>query len=223
MHQYIKAIFFDLDGTLVDTAPDMALALNLQLAKHNKEELAFEQIRPYVSHGVAALLKIGFGLNSHSANFEKFRVEYLEIYRQNLAIKSALFPGLKKLLDFCKGNNILWGIVTNKPEFLAKPLVKALGLAEQSVSLICGDTVKPTKPSPKPLFVACQQASILPVEAIYVGDALRDIASAKAAGMLAISAEYGYIQPEDKVENWGADINVQQSEDLLSLIKGFFP
>lgn len=215
-HQ-ISGVFFDLDGTLVDTAPDMALALNLQLETHRKTPLDFEQIRPWVSHGAAALIKLGFGVTPSHDKFEQLRQEYLSVYSENLAVKSQLFPQMIELLDFFDSNSIKWGVVTNKPEFLALPLLESLAVKKRAASIVCGDTIKPTKPSPVPLFLACNQAKIEPSKCVYVGDALRDIQAAKSAGQYSIVAEYGYLTESDKVEDWNADAYVKTSECLFKL------
>lgn len=218
MNTQPRAVFFDLDGTLLDTAPDMALALNIQREVHGKEPLPFSEVRPYVSHGAAAMLRIGFGLEPHHKEFEEFRVQYLNIYADNIAVHTQLFTGLQDLLDTLSNNNIAWGIATNKPEFLTVPLLEALKLRDSCSALVCGDTVKPTKPHPNPLFSAAQQAGVKPVQAVYVGDAWRDIAAGRAAGMKTVVAEYGYIQPEDLIHEWRADAIVKESTDLKSLL-----
>lgn len=217
-HQ-IKAVFFDLDGTLIDTAPDMALALNLQLKVHNKKPLAFSEIRPWVSHGAAAMLKIGFQITPGDADFESFRNEYLQIYSENLAVDSKLFPDLDKLLTSLDARNIHWGVVTNKPEFLAIPLMAELGLKDRAASIVCGDTIKPSKPSPTPLFLACKEVKVTANQCVYVGDAIRDIQAAKSAGMYAIAAKYGYITEEDNFDSWNPDQTVTSSEELNGLFR----
>lgn len=153
----LRAVFFDLDGTLLDTAPDMALALNIQREVHGKKPIPFSEIRPYVSHGAAAMLRIGFGLETGHKDFDEFRKQYLNIYADNIAVHTELFAGLKELLNTLTESDIAWGIATNKPEFLTIPLLEALNLRESCSGLVCGDTVKPTKPHPKPLFFAAQQ------------------------------------------------------------------
>lgn len=218
MNTQPRAVFFDLDGTLLDTAPDMALALNIQREVHGKKPLPFSEVRPYVSHGAAAMLRIGFGLEPHHKEFEEFRIQYLNIYADNIAVHTQLFTGLQDLLDTLSNNNIAWGIATNKPEFLTVPLLEALKLRDSCSALVCGDTVKPTKPHPNPLFSAAQQAGVKPVQAVYVGDAWRDIAAGRAAGMKTVVAEYGYIQPEDLIHEWRADAIVKESTDLKSLL-----
>ncbi|MHC9510105.1 HAD-IA family hydrolase [Kangiella sp. M94] len=213
-----RAVFFDLDGTLLDTAPDMALALNIQREVHGKPPLPFSEIRPFVSHGAAAMLRIGFGLEPQHKEFDEFRKQYLNIYAENIAVHTVLFNGLQELLEDLHKANIAWGIATNKPEFLTIPLLEALNLRHSCSALVCGDTVKPTKPHPNPLFAAAQQAGVKPVQSVYVGDAWRDIAAGRAAGMKTVVAEYGYIQPEDIILEWLADATVKDSTDLKSLL-----
>lgn len=214
----LRAVFFDLDGTLLDTAPDMALALNIQREVHGKEPLPFSEIRPYVSHGAAAMLRVGFGLEPGHKDFDEFRKQYLNIYADNIAVHTELFTGLEELLNALTKSDIAWGIATNKPEFLTIPLLEALNLRESCRGLVCGDTVKPTKPHPKPLFFVAQQAGVKPVQSVYVGDAWRDIAAGRAAGMKTVVAEYGYIQPEDKILEWKADAVAKESTDLVKLL-----
>jgi len=214
----LRAVFFDLDGTLLDTAPDMALALNIQREVHGKGPLPFSSIRPYVSHGAAAMLKIGFGLEPQHKGFDEFRKQYLNIYADNIAVHTCLFTGLAELLEKLEQADIAWGIVTNKPEFLTVPLLKALQLHKSCSALVCGDTAKPTKPHPNPLFYAAQQANVRPVQSVYVGDAWRDIAAGRAAGMKTIVAEYGYIQPEDNIQEWRANYRVKESTALADLL-----
>lgn len=218
MLKNLRAVFFDLDGTLLDTAPDMALALNIQREVHGKEPLPFSEIRPYVSHGAAAMLRIGFGLEPGHKDFDEFRKQYLNIYAENIAVHTELFIGLQELLESLNKNNIAWGIATNKPEFLTVPLLEALNLSDACSALVCGDTVKPTKPHPNPLFSAAKQAGVKPVQSVYVGDAWRDIAAGRAAGMKTVVAEYGYIQPEDKISEWKADTIAKESTDLNQLL-----
>ncbi len=216
-HQY-QAVFFDLDGTLIDTAPDMGLALNLQLVKHHKAPLSMAEIRPWVSHGAAALLKLGFGVLPNDQMFATLRQEYLNIYADNLVIKSQLFAGLGTLLTQLECHSIHWGVVTNKPEFLALPLLEQLKLKDRASAIVCGDTIKPAKPSPVPLFLACKQAGTIATQSIYVGDAVRDIQAANAAGMFSIAAAYGYVEQENNLQGWKADRIVNSPQELVTLL-----
>ncbi|NVK23250.1 MAG: HAD-IA family hydrolase [Kangiellaceae bacterium] len=216
----IKAVFFDLDGTLVDTAPDMAAALNIQLEAHNKATLAHSEIRPHVSHGAAALLKLGFNITLHDDNFDNLRQQYLNIYADNLAVHSRLFEGLSELLEELDRAKILWGVVTNKPEFLTIPLLQQMNLLERACAVISGDTVTPSKPNPLPLFVACQQAKVIPTQALYIGDAKRDISAGRSAGMKTVIANYGYIQENDDIKQWNGDMVVDKPTQLKQLLFG---
>jgi len=214
MKPVIKGILFDLDGTLLDTAPDMALALNIQRELHDLAPLPYSEIRPYVSHGAIAMLRIGFGININDTNFNAMREQYLHIYGENIAVKTQLFEGLSAFLKQLEKKGIQWGIVTNKPEFLTKPLLNALNLNKRSSTVISGDTIEPRKPNPAPLFAACKEANLIPAQCIYVGDAERDIAAGRAAGMKTILAHWGYITPEDKTHEWQADDAVEDSTGL---------
>ncbi|GAA4364497.1 HAD-IA family hydrolase [Kangiella marina] len=214
MKPLIKGVLFDLDGTLLDTAPDMALALNIQRELHNLKPLAFSDVRPFVSHGALAMLKIGFGIIPSDKNFDAMREQYLHIYSENLAVKTTLFDGLEAFLKQLKAQSIKWGIVTNKPAFLTQPLVQALKLDQSASSVISGDTIEPRKPNPAPLFAACKEAGLVPAQCIYIGDAERDIAAGRAAGMKTILANWGYITPQDSPEKWQADTSIENSTEL---------
>ncbi|WP_223669311.1 HAD family hydrolase [Kangiella shandongensis] len=212
--QNIKGVFFDLDGTLLDTAPDMALALNIQREHHDLEPIPYSEIRPHVSHGALAMLKIGFGIDINSTNYQAMREQYLQLYAENLAVNTALFEGLAEFLLELEASAIKWGVVTNKPEFLTKPLLNNLQLDHRCSSIISGDTVSPTKPNPQPLFAACKESELLPAQCLYIGDADRDIMAGRAAGMKTVAADWGYILPEDSVHTWGADKVISSPQEF---------
>lgn len=218
MKQTITGVLFDLDGTLLDTAPDMALTLNIQRELHELPPLPYSEIRPYVSHGALAMLKIGFGIGNDDKNFEGMRKQYLQIYSDNIAVKTQLFDGLEPILQQLEHQSIKWGIATNKPEFLTKPLLQQLKLDTRASTVISGDTIEPRKPNPAPLFLACKEATLIPSQCIYVGDAERDIAAGRGAGMKTVLANWGYITPEDNIEDWCADIIIEHPEELLELL-----
>jgi N-acetyl-D-muramate 6-phosphate phosphatase len=214
----MKAVLFDLDGTLADTAPDLANALNQVLIENNKPPLTFEEIRPIVSHGGIALIRLGFNIEPDQPKFENYRNRLLTIYEQNICQHTVLFPGLDKLLLQLEQHNILWGVVTNKPDWLSKPLIKHLNLTHRIASLVCGNTLTERKPHPAPLLHACKEMNISPEQCIYIGDAARDIEAGKRAGMLTIAAAYGYIEDHDPAENWQAEHIVYDSNKLTSQI-----
>ncbi|HEY3300326.1 MAG TPA: HAD-IA family hydrolase [Methylophilaceae bacterium] len=215
MHQLI---LFDLDGTLVDTAPDLGHALNMQLERHGKPTLSMDMIRPVASHGSKGLLALGFGLTPDHADFDKMRIEYLSLYDEVFTRSPVLFDGMQEVLNNIESRNLKWGIVTNKPRRFTEPLVKAMELYDRAATVICGDDATKPKPSPETLFMACDQTKVAISDAIYIGDAERDIQAGQAAGMKTVVAMYGYLDTNDHPENWSADYFVQQPLDILKLI-----
>ena len=218
MKQAVKALLLDLDGTLVDTAPDMVAALNRQLVRHQREAVPYETGRAFVSHGVTALLKLGFQIEPNDSSYEDLRTEYLADYADKIAVESQLFDGMHEVLEYCEGNNLDWGIVTNKPEDLTHALLKSLKLHKRSAVTIGGDTLPLTKPHPMPLLHSCMLLKIAPSECLYVGDAARDIESGKRAGTRTATAEWGYIGIDENPADWQATYRANSPKDLLDLI-----
>ena len=213
-------ILFDLDGTLVDTAPDLGYALNLQRERHGLTPLAMDVIRPYASHGSKGLLSIGFNLSPDDDEFESMRAEYLDLYDQVFARSPVLFDGMAELLQHLEQQQIPWGVVTNKPRRFSAPLLKAMQLDTKMACLVCGDDAALPKPAPDTLFLACEQAKVNPAGCFYVGDAERDIEAGNAAGMRTVVALYGYIDATDQPATWGADYSISHPNQLVSLIQG---
>jgi phosphoglycolate phosphatase len=214
----IQAVFFDLDGTLVDTAPDLGYALNLQLARHGKPMLSDDEIRPFASHGSRGLLGLGFGITPQDDHFIAMRDEYLNLYDQVFTRQPRLFSGMESVLTQLVKQQIPWGIVTNKPRRFTVPLVQSMGLDKHAACVISGDDAPQPKPSPATLFMACAETGVNPLQCVYVGDAERDIQAGKAAGMHTLVALFGYLDVNDKPESWGADGMIHQPEDLLDLL-----
>lgn len=212
--QHLKTVLFDLDGTLADTAPDLADALNTVLLNNGKHTLPFEQIRPVVSHGGMALVRLGFGIEPEHPEFEALRQQLLEIYAGNIANKTTLFPGMAELLNSIESAGMNWGVVTNKPAWLTNPLLDALQLTQRAVSIVSGDTLAERKPHPSPLLYACEQAGSQGFECAYVGDAERDIVAGHKAGMKTIVALFGYIGTEDRPDSWGADALLESPQEI---------
>ncbi|TQV84516.1 phosphoglycolate phosphatase [Aliikangiella coralliicola] len=216
----IAAVFFDLDGTLVDTARDLGNAINRVLTEHGKAPLPQEIIRPYVSGGSPALIKLGFDITSEHNDFEQLKQSFLDYYAQALDSHSHLFPGIQNCLTELEKHNIPWGIVTNKPDFLTQPLLAKLELKTRASVIISGDTFQQKKPDPYPLIQACLRAEVPPEKSIYVGDDERDIIAANAANMISMSVGWGY--PGDKdPQQWRSDYYVAKSEELISMLKTF--
>lgn len=221
MSKPISTVFFDLDGTLADTAPDLAAALNQVLSQHDRDPLPFEVIRPTVSLGGNAMLSLAFPVDENSEEFLSLRDEFLHIYDQRLHQDSHLFPGMMNVLDRIESLNLSWGIVTNKSTLLTEPLIKQLKLTERTACIVCGDTTEYRKPHPEPMFHACRLTQSEPESCVYIGDAKRDIDAGRAAGMHTIAAAYGYIETTDKIENWQADSIIHSPEEVLVWLDEF--
>ena len=211
-------ILFDLDGTLLDTAPDLGAALNQQRSEHKLPPLPTEQIRPLVSHGSPALLKLGFGIEPQDSRYAGMRVRLLEIYRERLTRETQFFSGAETVLSTLEQRNLSWGIVTNKPTALTEPLVAAFGLRARAACVVSGDSTPRRKPHPDQLLRACALANRAPSQAVYVGDAERDVQAAHSAGMLALVALYGYIGASEQPEHWQADGLLPKPAALLEWI-----
>jgi 2-phosphoglycolate phosphatase len=211
----LRTILFDLDGTLADTAPDLAYALNRTLEHAGRAPLPFDVIRPVVSHGGTALLQLAFGTELPQEEFDRLRDFFLDIYRSNITRGTRLFPGMAELLADIEARGLNWGVVTNKPAWLTDPLMAGLGLVDRAVTVVSGDTLPERKPHPAPMLLACNEAGSAAAECLYLGDAERDIAAGRNAGMATLVALYGYIGSEDHPADWGADGEVNAPLDLL--------
>ncbi len=210
-----RAVLFDLDDTLADTAPDLGHALNLLLARYGRPSLPQETIRPYASHGTPGLLGIGFGLTPESPEFAPLRLEYLDLYTEHICTHTRLFPGMAAVLEALEQAGRPWGVVTNKPARFTLPLMERLGLAARAATIVSGDTCPQPKPHPGPLLHASREIGLPPADCLYVGDAQRDVEAAHAAGMETLIAAYGYLGEDDRPEEWGALALIQTPGELL--------
>ncbi len=215
----INTVLFDLDGTLIDTAPDMANALNQLLNEEACKQLSFTQIRPSVSNGSAALVQLGFPDISDTAHIERLKKRYLEIYKDKLCVDSVLFPGIEALIQHIENQQMRWGVVTNKPGWLTEPLMQQIGLFDRAACIISGDTTKNRKPHPEPMYLACKQANSHPQNCLYIGDAQRDIQAGANAGMQTVVANYGYIGDSENAAEWGADFSIENAYEIIDLIQ----
>jgi phosphoglycolate phosphatase len=216
----IRTILFDLDGTLLDTAPDLADALNAVLTEQGRPSLPFERIRPVVSHGGIALVRLGFGLEPSDPGFEPLRRRLLAVYRDNLVVRTRLFAGMAQLLEDIEQRGLNWGVVTNKPGWLTEPLLQALGLWQRAACVVSGDTLEQRKPHPAPMLYACKLAGSRPEQCVYVGDAERDIEAGRNAGMHTLVALFGYLQPGDDPGMWQASALVDSPAGVLNWLDG---
>jgi phosphoglycolate phosphatase len=220
----MSVVLFDLDGTLVDTAHDLGLALNIQLERHGKQALPHDDIWPVASHGSRGLLALGFSITPADSHYEAMRVEYLDLYESVFRNNPLLLPGIAGLLDTLDAQGVKWGIVTNKPRRFSVDLIKAVKLGDKtlyqrSACLICGDDAPQPKPAPDTLLMACKETNSKPSECIYVGDAERDVQAGKAAGMKTVVAMFGYIAETDKPAEWGADALIKAPDDLFDCLR----
>ena len=211
-------ILFDLDGTLIDTAPDLLACLNLALQQLDQMPVEADKLRPYISYGAAAM--IGRAVPDSSEALRKSILEtMLKLYQQNLAKHSQVFAGLSPLLDWLDENAVKWGVVTNKHERFTQPLMAAYGLDRRAACIISGDTTANSKPHPEPMFKACEIAEVSPDACIYIGDAEHDIQAGHNSGMKTVAALYGYLKPDDQPKQWGADKLVESPEQLTHWIQ----
>jgi 2-phosphoglycolate phosphatase len=211
----VRTILFDLDGTLADTAPDLADALNRVREECGLTPMSFDVIRPIVSHGATALIYLGFELEPGDEGFDDVRDRMLDIYRDNIANKTRLFPGMAGVLKIIESSGLNWGVVTNKPSWLTEPLLRKLGLDKRAACIVSGDTTTKRKPNPEPMLFACQMAGSNNHECLYVGDAERDIEAGRRAGMKTLTALFGYISEHEKPASWGADGMIRTPAEII--------
>ena len=219
MTSKIRTVLFDLDGTLADTAPDLAHALNALLIEEGKQALPYDIIRPEVSHGASAMVTLGFGQKPGDSDFDRLRQRFLVLYTENLCRHTRLFEGIPSLLQALKKQGMNWGVVTNKPAFLTDPLMAQLNPQPAPICVVSGDTVPNRKPHPEPMLHACAAAGSRPEQCLYVGDAERDILAGRHAGMKTLVALFGYINGHETPERWGADGMIRAPGDILDWLK----
>ncbi|CUI52652.1 HAD-IA family hydrolase [Achromobacter xylosoxidans] len=216
-------ILFDFDGTLADTAPDLAAAANQQRTRRGLEPLPYETLRPVASQGARGLLRVALGLKPGDDEYEPTRLQFLEDYAASSTVHSKLFPGIEALLADIRQRGLSWGIVTNKVTYLTLPIVEHLNLTRDSAVLVCGDTTAHAKPHPLPLQHAAREAGFATDRCVYVGDDLRDIQAAHAAGMPAVAAAYGYVGEDDNIISWEAETCANTPAELWSAIEPLLP
>jgi 2-phosphoglycolate phosphatase len=214
----LRAVLFDMDGTLLDTAPDFIAICQAMLADRELPPIADKLIRDQISGGAKAMVAATFAMSPEAPEFEALRLEFLERYQVGCAIHSHLFDGMAELLADIEKANLIWGVVTNKPLRFAEPIMQQLKLAERSALLICPDHVTRSKPDPEPLILACRMLDLDPASVLFVGDDLRDIESGRDAGTRTAAVRYGYIHPHDNPDHWGADVVVDHPLELRKVL-----
>ncbi|WP_328184417.1 HAD-IA family hydrolase [Marinobacter sp. OP 3.4] len=214
-----STVLFDLDGTLIDTAPDFIRVLNKLRQENELAPLPADGIRPHVSDGARAMIRLGFGLEPEDPDYRDRHARFLDLYEAGICEETELFSGMDRLLTALEDAGVPWGIVTNKPVRFATPLLSALALDHRCGALICPDHVSNRKPDPEGLHMACRQMGADPDRGIYVGDHARDIEAGRNAGMVTVAVRYGYIVNPDEVDLWQADHTVDTVDELVKLLQ----
>lgn len=215
----VRGVLFDLDGTLIDSAPDLGAAVNRMRSERGLPTLADADLRPHASHGARGLIGAGFGVTPDQPEFQPLRDEFLSLYADALCVRTVLFPGVTALLDALDSAGLPWGIVTNKVSRLTLPLLDALKLRQRPGCIVCGDTTARAKPHPDPLFAAAGMLAVPAAECVYVGDAERDVQAGNAAGMATLVAGYGYIRVDETPQLWPAHGLLASPLELLSWLR----
>jgi len=218
--QPVRAVLFDLDGTLVDSAPDLAGAANRLRAQHGLEPLPLATLRPMVGAGARGMVGVAFGCGPDDIGYEPLRKGFLALYEQHLTEQTHAFDGVETLLSALEARRLPWGIVTNKAERFTLPIVRHLRLAPRAAVLICGDTTPHAKPHPEPLLEAARRLGLPPRQVLYVGDDHRDAQAAQAAGMPMLAAAWGYLGQGTPIEGWGADARIDAPNGVLDWLDG---
>jgi N-acetyl-D-muramate 6-phosphate phosphatase len=214
----VRAVLFDLDGTLIDSAPDLAGTGNDMREARGLPRLPLEHFRPMVGAGARGMVGRALDAGPHDERFASLRDEFLQRYEARMTRETRLFPAMRPVLDGLRSLRLPWGIVTNKAARFTEPLVQALGLHREAATVVCGDTTAHSKPHPEPLLEAARRLALAPEQCVYVGDDLRDVQAGRAAGMATIAVAWGYLGIGEAIEAWGADHIVQTPADLLKLL-----
>jgi phosphoglycolate phosphatase len=213
----VKAVLFDLDGTLIDSAPDLAGAGNELRAARGLEPLPYARFRPLVGTGARGMVKVALDVDPGHPQFIELRDEFLACYEARMTTETALFTAMRPVLDALRARGLPWGIVTNKAQRFTTPLVRALGLDREAATVVSGDTTPHSKPHPAPLLEAARQMNQAPAHCVYVGDDHRDVLAGRAAGMRTVAASWGYLGAGEAIGDWGADHVIDLPEQLLKL------
>jgi N-acetyl-D-muramate 6-phosphate phosphatase len=211
----IQTVLFDLDGTLLDTAPDLTFALNQQRLQHHLPPLELAAVRPFIGYGSRAILKAGFDIDDNHPQYAGYLEEFLNLYQTHLAHSTQLFPEMEHVLSFLEQQDMPWGIVTNKPARFTDELLKLLDLDQRASCVVSGDQLAKRKPHPDTILFACEQLNKHPAQCVYIGDNMIDVIASKAAGTKSLVALYGYIQTSEDPYAWQADGYIQKPLEII--------
>jgi len=215
----LRAVLFDMDGTLLDSAPDFIAICQAMRAERQLPPIAEKLIRDQVSGGARAMVATSFEMNPDADGFEALRLEFLERYQEHCAVFTRPFDGIEQVLADIEQAKLRWGVATNKPVRYAEPIMQQLGLAQRSSVLVCPDHVSRSKPDPEMLLLACERLGLQPGETLFIGDDARDIEAGRAAGCKTAAVTYGYIHPADNPRNWGAGVVVDHPLELRRVLE----
>ncbi len=218
MFDQVKAVLFDLDGTLIDSAPDLGAAADKMRLDRGMPSLPYELYRPMAGSGARGMLGVAFGMTPEAPEFPEMREEFFRNYERCMTERTYVFDGVAQLIASLNERDVAWGVVTNKSMRFAGPLTKGMPLFASARTVVGGDSTPHAKPHPAPLFEAARQVGVKPVECIYVGDDVRDVQAGKAAGMPTVAATYGYLG-HTNVKDWGADVEIGEPLALLKLLR----
>lgn len=215
----VRAVLFDLDGTLIDSAPDLGAAADALRVQHGLPSLALEHYRPWTGSGARGMLKVAFGIEPGHVDFGVLKEAFYLAYEARLTQHTEVFAGVELLLERLVQGGLVWGIVTNKAERFTRPLIQALPLLQRAATVVSGDTTPHTKPHPAPLLEAAHRLALAPEQCIYVGDDVRDMQAGRAAGMRTVAAAYGYLGASGSVSTWDAHTRIDAPLELLNCLE----
>jgi len=218
-HFQLACVLFDLDGTLVDTAPDLLAALHRAMHSHDLPTPDDRRVQPYISYGAAAMVRESLNGSATEQLQKQILATMLEDYQQHIAERTRLFPGMAEVLNDLESRGIKWGVVTNKLRRFTDPLMAALQLTDRAACIISGDTTGNSKPHPEPMLTACRDAGVRPEQSVYIGDSAHDIAAGRSVDMKTVAAAYGYLKPAEDPHSWGADALIQEPLEILHWIE----
>ena len=214
----LRAVLFDMDGTLLDSAPDFIAVCQAMRVERGLAMVDDQLIREQISGGARAMVASAFSMAPEADGFEDLRLEFLQRYQQHCAVLTRPFAGIEPLLADIEHAKLIWGVATNKPLRFAEPIMQQLGLAQRSAVLVCPDHVSRSKPDPEMILLACAKIGIAPNATLFVGDDARDIEAGRAAGCKTVAVTWGYIHPEDNPNHWGADAIIEHPAELRTLL-----